>query len=405
MGFTTSSTSGPLTGLRVIELGSLIAGPFAGRMLADLGAEVIKVESPRRPDAMRDWGHAAHKGRKLWWPSITRNKKLVTLDLATRAGRGLLLDLASSTDAIVENFRPGTLERWGLGFDRLLEANPALILVRVSGYGQTGPYASRPGFAAAAEALAGLRYISGYPGEVPPRMGISLGDSLAGMFAVQGLLAALHRRGGDGDGEVVNVSIVESCLALTESIAAEYDVLGLVREPGGARLPGIAPSNVFQARDGRQVVIAANHDTLFERLCQVMGREDLARDSRFADHRARGDHAEVLEHEIQAWAARHDAAEIDELLAGAGVVCAPVASIADVFANPQVRAREMLVAHDDPELGTFLAPGVVPRFSGGSGEVRWSGRWQLGADNAEILGERLGLSEDELADLRQAGAI
>jgi len=381
-----SAAAGPLAGLRVIELGSIIAGPFAGRMLADLGAEVIKVESPSRPDPMREWGQGRHRGRKLWWPVISRNKKLVAIDLAGPAGREQLLGLLRDADAVVENFRPGTLEKWRLGYDELRRVNPSLILVRVSGYGQSGPYASRPGFAAAAEALSGLRYVNGHPGEVPPRTGISLGDSLASLFAVQGLLAALYRRGADGPGEVVDVSILESCLALTESMAPEFDLLGAVRQPSGARLEGNAPSNVFRSRDDRLVVIAANHDALFRRLCEAMGREELARDPRFATHDGRGRHQEVLEAEIQAWAAGLTAAEIDAALADSGVVCAPVSTIADVFADPHVQARGMLVSHHDPELGEFRAPGAFPRFSGGSGTVRWSGRWPLGADDAELLG-------------------
>jgi len=379
-------SAGPLTGLRVLEVGSIIAGPFAARMVADLGAEVIKVESPRRPDPMREWGQGRYRGRKLWWPVMARNKKLVTLDLAAPDGRGRFLALARDADAVIENFRPGTLEKWNLGFDVLSATNRSLVLVRISGYGQTGPYAGRPGFAAAAEALSGLRYVNGYPGELPPRTGVSLGDSLASLFAVQGLLAALIRRGSDGPGEVVDVSILEACLALTESMAPEFDLLGAVRGPSGARLEGNAPSNVFRARDGRLVVIAANHDDLFRRLCAVMQRDDLATDPRFATHDGRGRHQEVLEAEIQAWASQHSAAEIDAALASSGVVCAPVATIADVFADPHVQAREMLAVHEVAELGRFRAPGVFPRFSGGSGEVRWAGKWELGADNAEVLG-------------------
>lgn len=377
---------GPLAGLTVIEVGSIIAGPFAARMVADLGAEVIKVESPRRPDPMREWGKGSYRGRKLWWPVMARNKKLVALDLSDADGRRRFLDLVARADAIIENFRPGTLEKWALGFDELSAVNPSIVLVRVSGYGQTGPYARRPGFAAAAEALSGLRYVNGYPGELPPRTGVSLGDSVASLFAVQGLLAALLRRGADGPGEVVDVSILESCLALTESMAPEFDLLGAIRQPAGARLDGNAPSNVFRARDGRLVVIAANHDDLFRRLCAAMGRDDLAGDPRFATHDGRGRHQEVLEAEIQAWAGHLTAAEIDRTLADSGVVCAPVATIADVFADPHVQARAMLAVHEDPELGPFRAPAVFPRFSRGCGHVRWAGKWELGADNPDILG-------------------
>jgi formyl-CoA transferase len=385
--------TGPLAGLRIVELGSIIAGPLAGRMLADLGAEVIKVESPAKPDPMRQWGQGTHNGRKAWWPVIARNKRLVTLDLASERGAEELLRLVADSDAVIENFRPGTLEKWDLGFERLNSARPGLILVRVSGYGQTGPYADRPGFAAAAEAMSGLRFVNGYPGEIPPRMGISLGDSLASLFAVQGLLAAVYRRSADPEaareGEVVDVSILEACLALTESIVPEYDLMGRVRGPSGARLEGIAPSNVFRSRDQRMVVIAANQDTLFTRLCTAMGRPELASDPRFRTHEDRGANQELIEAEIQAWAGEHDAAEIDDLLAAAGVVCGPVASVADVVDNPQLQARDALVEQHDEELGSFRAPGIVPRFSRGSGEVRWSGRWEPGADNDRLLAREI----------------
>jgi formyl-CoA transferase len=394
--------AGPLSGVRVIELGALLAGPFAGQLLADLGAEVIKVEAPDRPDPMREWGHEHYEGRSLWWPLVSRNKRLVTINLREREGQALLLELVRDSDAIVENFRPGTLERWNLGFEQLQEANPRIVLVRVSGYGQTGPYAQRPGFAAAAEAISGLRYINGHPGELPPRMGISLGDSLAGMFAAHGLLAALyHRDALGGEGQVVDVSILEACFALLESTVPEYDRLGHVREPSGTRLPGVAPSNVFGSRDGQLVVIAANHDALFARLCQAMGRAELASDPRFATHRARYDNQSALEAEIQAWAATYTAAEIDAALARASVVCGRVNSIAEVFADPHVRAREMLVSHEDPELGTFLGPGVVPKFSRTPGAVRWSGRWQAGCDNGDVLGR----SDEELARLREERVV
>jgi formyl-CoA transferase len=260
--------AGPLQGLRVVELGSVVSGPFCTRLLADLGAEVIKAEAPHRPDPLRDWGRGSYHGHKLWWPLQSRNKKLITCDLTEPAGQDLMLRLTAISDVVVENFRPGTLERWNLGYERLAEANRGLILARVSGYGQTGPYAERAGFASVAEAMGGLRYINGHPGQAPPRMGISLGDELAGMFAMQGILAALHWRdtAGAGEGQVVDVSLLESCYALLESTVPEYDLLGLVRQPSGSRLPGIAPSNVFATVDRRWVVIAANQDTVFARL-------------------------------------------------------------------------------------------------------------------------------------------
>jgi formyl-CoA transferase len=400
------SPAGPLHGVRVLELGSLLAGPFAGRLLADLGADVIKVESPHRPDPMRDWGQVTHRGRGLFWPVLSRNKRCITLNLKSDRGRALMLELVAMADAVVENFRPGTLERWGLGYEHMAEVNPGIVLVRVSGYGQTGPYASRVGYAAAAEAMGGLRYINGYPGQDPPRAGISLGDSLAGMFAAQGLLAALYRRDAlGGTGQVVDVSILEACFALMESAAPEFDLTGRVRQPSGTRLPGIAPSNVFRASDGRRLVIAANQDTLFARLCKVMGRPELADDPRYATHGARFQHQDELDAQIAEWAARHTSAEIAEMLDAEGVVCGQIYSIEDIFADPHVRAREMLVEHDDAELGSFMGPGVLPRFSDTPGGVRWTGPWRLGADNAAVYGELLGLDGEALESLGETGVL
>src|SRR5262245_48059270 len=385
--------TGPLEGVRVLELGVLIAGPFAGRLLADFGAEVIKIEEPGRGDPLREWGQLRHEGRPLWWPVQSRNKKLVSLDLRQPRGRELLLRLAERSDVLIENFRPGTLERWELGPEELWRANPGLVIARISGYGQTGPYAGRPGFAVAGEAMGGLRHINGYPGQAPPRTGISLGDSLAAMFAVQGLLMALYRRdAGRGDGaapprgQVVDASIMESCFAMLESTVPEYGKLGHVRQPSGTALANIAPSNVYRSRDGRWIVIGANAENLWRRLCRVIGRPDLLEDERFSSHWARGQNAAALDEIIGAWVAEREAAEVDRLLNEHGIVCGPVYTIADVFEDPQYRARGMLVEMEDEELGTVVAPGVVPRLSETPGEVRWAGSWQVGCHNAEVYG-------------------
>jgi len=398
---------GPLKGLRILELGTLIAGPFAGRLLADLGAEVIKVEHPLRLDPLREWGHARYRGRALWWPVQTRNKRCVTLDLASERGRTLLLELVARSDAVLENFKPGTLEKWELGYDRLAEANPGIVLVRISGYGQTGPYADRPAFGSVAEAMGGLRYLNGFPGGPPPRMGISIGDSLAAMFAVQGLLAAVYARDRDprGLGQVVDVSLLEACFSLLESAVPEYDRLGIVREASGTGLRGIAPSNIFRSKDGAWVVIAANQDALFRRLCAAMDEPELADDPRFSTHVNRGEHQQELERIVAAWAQQHDAAEIDAVLTAAGVVCGPIYSVAEIFSDPHYAAREMLVEHVDSELGAFVGPGIVPKFSGTPGSVRWSGPWRPGSDNGEVFGELLGLSEEELAELDARGVV
>lgn len=398
---------GPLAGVRIVELGQLLAGPFTGRLLGDLGAEVIKVEPPGQPDPIREWGKARYRGRSLWWPVQSRNKKCVTLNLRTERGQELLVELVKHADVLTENFRPGTLEKWNLGWERLSEANPRLVLCRVSGYGQTGPYAKRAGFASVAEAMGGIRHINGFPDQPPPRMHISLGDSLAAMFAAQGILAALYWRDalGGGRGQVVDVSLLESSFALLESIVPEYDRLGIVRGPQGTNLKGIAPSNIFRSRDGKWIVIAANGENVFRRLCVAIGRPELADDPRFATHLARGEHQDEIEGIVAAWAAERDAGEIDSVLNEAGVICGPVYTIADIFADEHFRAREMLVEHEDPEFGEYLGPGIVPKLSETPGAVRWSATWEEGSHNGEVYGDLLGLSDQELTALKGEGVV
>lgn len=398
---------GVLTGVRVLELGQLLAGPFAGHLLADLGAEVIKVEQPGKGDPMREWGHHRYQGRALWWPSLARNKKSVSLNLGHAEGQALLRRLVEHADALVENFRPGTLEKWGLGPDDLHAVNPRLVIARVSGYGQTGPYADRVGFASAGEALGGLRYLNGYPDAPPPRTGISLGDSLAGMFAVQGVLAALYHRDvlGDGKGQVIDASIMESCFALLESTVTEYDVLGVIRQPSGTGLRNVAPSNIYRSKDQKWMVIAANADTLFRRLCEAMGRPELADDPRFETHEARGNHAEELDGIISEWAAQHEASEIDRVLNDRGVVASPIYNAADICADPHYRDRDMILRVKDPELGEIAVPGFVPKFSGTPSVHRWTGPSRIGEHNRDVLGGTLGLNDDELARLHAEGVI
>ena len=398
---------GPLAGIRVVELGTLIAGPFGGRLLADMGAEIVKVERPGSPDPLRQWGQAQYRGRSLWWKVQSRNKKCVTLDLGAERGKELLLKLVERSDVVVENFRPGTLERWGLGFDRLVAANPRIILTRVSGFGQAGPYAKRAGYASVAEAMGGLRYINGFPDQAPPRFGISLGDSLAGVFSALGTLAALYRRdalGGDR-GQVVDVSLMEACFSLLEGTVPEYDRVGVIRQPTGTTLPGVSPSNTFCSRDGKWVIIAANQDTLFRRLADVMGRPELAEDERFATHAARARNGEELDSIIAEWAQDRDAEEIDRVLNEAGVVCGPIYTVADIFEDPQYRAREMLLAHDDPEIGPFVGPGIVPKFSHTPGAVRWPGTSDEGSHNRDVYGGLLGLSDGDIDSLRAEGLV
>jgi crotonobetainyl-CoA:carnitine CoA-transferase CaiB-like acyl-CoA transferase len=397
--------SGPLGGVGVLELGSLIAGPLLGRLLADFGAEVVKVEPPAAGDPFREWGAHRFEGRSLWWPLMSRNKKLVSLDLRRPEGQELCRRLAAEADVLVENFRPGTLERWGLGPAQLHELNPRLIVARVSGYGQTGPYAKRAGFASAGEAMGGLRHVNGYPGQAPPRAGISLGDSLAAMFAFQGVLLALyHRDVHGGEGQVVDASILESCFALLDSMVPEYGKLGVVRGPSGARLGHAAPSSVYLSRDGKWMVVAANADNLWRRLCQVMERPDLLEDERFLTHQSRGRHADELDEIIGGWVGEREAAELDRVLNEAGIVCAPVYTIADIFADEHFNARDMLLRMETAELGTLVMPGIVPKLSGTPGGVRWPGGWEVGSANDEVYG-RLGLDRAELDRLHEEGVV
>ena len=399
-------SAGPLAGVRVLELGSLIAGPFAGRQLADFGAEVIKIESPGRPDPMREWGRARVQGHTLWWSVQSRGKKCVTLDLKSPRGRELFLELCREADVLLENFRPGTLENLGFAPEELWKANPGLIIARVSGYGQTGPDALKPGYASVAEARGGLRYLNGYPDQAPPRTGISLGDSLASLYALQGILLALYWRDArGGTGQVVDVSLVEACFSLLESAVPDYAAASVVPGPSGSGLKGIAPSNIFRSSDGKWVVIAANQDSVFVRLAAAMGRPELASDERFSNHAARGVHQDELESLIAEWAAGYSDDELTSVLNRHSVPNSPVSSIEDIFADPQLRARGMLVEVQDEELGTVVQPGIVPRLTRSAGGIGWSGPLAPGSHNRAVFGELLGLSDEELQNARNEGAI
>lgn len=399
-------TTGALDGIRVIELGTLISGPFAGRLLGDMGAEVIKVELPSTPDPLRTWGQAELDGHHFFWTVHARNKKAVTLDLRKEAGRKLFLELVEQSDIIVENFRPGTLEKWNLGYDVLRERNKGIILVRVSGYGQTGPDAGKAGYASVAEASSGLRHMNGFPGGPPPRLALSLGDSLAGMFAAQGALAALYRRTVTGEGQIVDTALTESCLAIQESTIPDYDVGGVVRGPSGTRLEGIAPSNIYQSANGSWVVIAANQDTVFRRLCAAMGSPELASDDRFSNHVARGRNQDELDKIIGDWAGKRQPEEIIETLSRAGVISGPINTVAEVVQDPQLRARGMIADHFDERIGrTVKGPGVVPVLSESPGTIRNAGSARPGQHNDEVYGDLLGRSAQDLETLRAEGVL
>jgi crotonobetainyl-CoA:carnitine CoA-transferase CaiB-like acyl-CoA transferase len=394
-----------LAGLRVIEFGQLLAGPYVASLLGDFGAEVIKVEAPPNGDPMRDWGRLRHNGHSLWWSVVGRNKRSFAINLREERGQELARELCRTADVVVENFRPGTMERWHLGPEDIHEINPDCIYARVSGYGQTGRYRDRPGFASAGEAVGGLRYINGHPDMPPPRSGISLGDTLAAQSAFQGVLLALYARDARGEaGQVIDAAITDACFAMLESAVVEYEKCGFVREPTGTRLPRIAPSNVYRTHDNKWVVIAANHDTLWRRLAVAMGRPELADDERFRDHHARGEHEDELDDLIAAWAGTLTSAEVDGILQRAGVVSSPVYSVADIYHDEYFRERGLLVPHVDDVHGEMSAPGVVPKLSATPGAIRSSARWSVGADTESMLDE-LGVTAAERKQLEADGVV
>ncbi len=395
----------PLEGVRVVEMGSLLAGPFCGQLLADFGAEVIKVEPPGEGDPMREWGRHRKNGHTLWWPIIARNKKSVTLNLREREGQELARELISGADVVVENFRPGTMERWGLGYEDLSETNPGLVMVRVSGYGQTGPYRERAGFGAIGESMGGIRHVTGFPDRPPPRVGVSLGDSLAATFGAFGAVTALYNREArNGEGQVVDVGIYEAVLALMESTIPEYALAGHVRGRTGAILPFVAPSNTYPTHDDDYVVIGANADTVFARFAEATGHPEWAEDERYATHNARGENQEELDSMISGWTKEHTVDEVLEVLKEAGVPASKVFTAKDMVEDPHYAARENVVTVQDPEMGPFPMQNVVPRLIDTPGKVRWTGP-ALGQHNNEVYGEVLGLSEEEREALCERGVI
>lgn len=396
--------TGPLDDLRVLEMGQLLAGPFCGQLLGDFGAEVVKLEDPARGDPMRQWGREKPHGKSLWWPVLARNKKSVTCNLRSAGGQSLARRLAERSDIVVENFRPGTMERWGLGYDELAAVNPGVVLVRVTGFGQTGPYAPRPGYGSIGEAMGGLRYVTGDADKPPSRTGISIGDSLAGTFAALGALTAIHVRSRTGRGQVVDSAIYEAVLALMESLIPEYQVAGYTRERTGAILPNVAPSNVYPTADGQTVLIAANQDTVFRRLAETMGRPDLADDERFATHGARGAHQAELDELVAGWTAAQGAEALLQRLHDGSVPAGRTFRAQDMLADPHFAAREAIVRRPHPQFGEVAMQGVAPRLSATPGAVRWVGP-ELGEHNDEVYGGLLGLDQAERARLRGDGVI
>jgi formyl-CoA transferase len=403
MTLTPLANAGALADLRVLELGTLIAGPFCGQLLGDMGAEVIKIEAPGQGDPMRHWGPQPRGKPSVWWPVIGRNKKAVTLDLRQVDGQRLFKQLVRKADVVIENFRPGTLEKWNCGWDELSALNPRLILVRVSGYGQSGPYSQRAGYGGIGEAMGGLRYIVGEPDRPPSRVGISIGDSLAAVHACMGTLAALHHRECSGHGQVVDAAIYESVLNMMECLVTEFDQLGHVRERSGPILPRIAPSNVYPTRDGI-VMIGANQDTVFARLCEAMQAPELAIDARYLDHQARGVHQHELDEVISNWTATQGTHELLALLEKSGVPSGLIYRAADMLDDPHFRAREAIVKTHHPHFGELRMQNVAPRLSATPGSIRTPAP-ELGQHNDEVYGELLRLPADARADLRARGVI
>ncbi len=395
---------GALCDLRVIEMGVLLAGPFAGQLFADHGAEVIKLEPPGQGDPMRDWGQEKPHGQSLWWPVVARNKKSVTLNLRLAEGQQLARDLLSTSDLLVENFRPGTLERWNLAPEQLWEINPGLVILRVTGFGQTGPLAPQAGYGSIGEAMGGLRYVIGEPDRMPARAGVSIGDTLAAIFGAMGALMALHARTRTGRGQVVDSAIYEAVLGVMESLVSEYDAAGYIRERTGPILPNVAPSNVYPTADGLEILIAGNQDTVFRRLTEAMGRADLADDPRYATHGSRGAHQGELDELIAAWTASLPCDEVGQLMREFGVPHGTIYRAKEMLEDEHFAARDAIVRVAHKQFGSLAMQNAFPKLSDTPGEVRWTGP-ELGEHTEEVLREVLGRSDADIDKLRALGVV
>ncbi|CAN5704897.1 CaiB/BaiF CoA-transferase family protein [soil metagenome] len=401
---TQPAAEGPLKDLVVIEMGTLIAGPFAGQILGDFGARVIKIEDPKTGDPMRQWGRSLPQGLSPWWPVIGRNKQSVGLDLRTPEGREIAAGLIAKADILIENFRPGTMEKWGMGYEALSATNPGLIMARVSGFGQTGPYATRAGYGLIGEAMGGLRHVTGEPDRPPARAGISIGDSLTAMHAVMGITMALHHRANTGRGQMLDVALYESVLAVMENLVTEYDLTGYVRERSGSILPGIAPSNVYPCAEGEMILIGGNGDTVFARLAQTMGKPGLAKDPKFVDHASRGVNQGELDDIIADWTRGFTLPDLLALLEADGIPCGRVFRAPDMLENEQYKARDTIVETDHPVFGKIKMQGAFPRMSETPGKVRWPGP-TLGQHTDEVLMGLAGLGAEKVAELRSKGIV
>ncbi|QQE80014.1 CaiB/BaiF CoA-transferase family protein [Alicyclobacillus sp. SO9] len=395
---------GALTGIRVLEVGTLLAGPFTGRLLGDFGAEVIKIEPPDRSDPMRHWGQQID-GEGLLWPVQSRNKKCITLNLRKPEGQRVFKELAAEADVVLENFRPGTMEKWGLGYEELKTVNPGIIMLRTSGFGQTGPYSSQAGFGSVGEAMGGLRYVTGYGDRPPTRVGISIGDSLAALFATIGCLLALQERNKSGQGQVVDTAIYEAVFSLMEGLVPEYALKGYVRERSGNILPGVAPANIYETKESDYVVIGANADTVFKRLAQAMGAPEMAEDERYATHNARGQNQDELDNLINEWTQSVSTDDLLQILSEFGVPAGKIYSAKDIVNDPHYLARDMILSMMHPHLGEFKLPGIVPKLSRTPGEVNWLGPAEMGEHNSEVYQGQLGYTDGQINQLKRLEII
>lgn len=400
-----TTQSGPLQGFRVLEVGQLLAGPFTGCILAYFGAEVIKVEPPGSGDPIRHWRELDEDGTSFWWRSLARNKKCITADLRTGQGRDLVRQLAEKSDVLLENFRPGVMEKWGLGPEDFVSSNPELIYARISGYGQDGPNASKPGFASVCEGFGGFRYVNGFPGQPPVRPNLSLGDSLAGLHTALGIvMACLHRIKNPGSGgQVIDTALFEGIFNMLEAVVPEYDGTGVVREPSGSTLTGIVPTNTYLCQDQKYVIIGANGDSIFKRLCEAMGRADMAVDPRIADNSGRVEHETEIDAVIANWCSRQDSVSVLETLEAARVPSGPIYSVADMMQDPHYQARGLFEEVAVPG-GTLKIPAMVPKLSRTPGSTQWAGP-EVGAHNQQVYGGLLGLEDAEIERFQQQGII
>lgn len=396
-----SPSTGPLSGLRVVELGQLIAGPFAAKTLADFGAEVIKIEPPGSGDPLRQW-RLLKDGTSVWWQVQSRNKRSLAMDLKTPEAQDIVRQLARDADVLIENFRPGAMEAWGLGPDDLLALNPRLIMLRISGYGQTGPYRDKPGFGVVAEAMSGLRHLTAEPGRVPVRVGVSIGDTLASLHGVIGILMALHERERSHKGQVIDVALYEAVFNCMESLLPEYSAFGAVRQAAGSALPGIAPSNAYRCNDG-YVLIAGNGDSIFKRLMHALGRDDLGLDPALKDNAGRVQRVQDIDAAIGAWTAERSVTQVLEVLDQAEVPAGRIYTVADIAADPHYQARGMIAQVQMSDGSPLAVPGIVPKLSRTPGNHRRNAP-ALGQDTVEVL-SGMGLSMDQIQSLKDKGIV